>query len=459
MNINKTLANVFKSSQFTALYQQTMPMLVGLLAIMSSQLIDGIFIGQLGAKSLAVVGFTNPIYQLVIGIQVGIGIATTACISNALGANKYLFAKHLAALVLIIGIVTITLLCGLLWHFQQAISTYLGAEQSLFQLLRSYWFPWLISCWLGAILYFGYGICRSHGETLISGRVMVLTSIINVILDPLFIFSFNMGMAGAAWATCFSFIIGCLIVFRTILRRRLIALPFALKRLQQGVITIVKFAIPATLGQFIPPVSAMLVTMVIASYGDIAIGAWGLINRLESIVIILILALTMALPPMVGKLKGKKQYQEIYHLIKIAVTLIIGFQLLVALVLLVSANPIARLMTSSDEITVLLQQYLWIVPISYGALGVCMVCISACNAMGVPRPALMMSLLRLFGCFLPMVWLGSELYGLLGVFIGATIGNFLSGMVGWSIFLQQYDQLREQHLKAHYLISQASGTV
>lgn len=57
-------------------------------AIMSSQLIDSAFIGQLGAQPLAVVGFSIPIYQLIIGIQVGLGIATTASISNAIGANK-----------------------------------------------------------------------------------------------------------------------------------------------------------------------------------------------------------------------------------------------------------------------------------------------------------------------------------------------------------------------------------
>lgn len=113
--------------------------------------------------------------------------------------------------------IIITLLCFLLWYYQILITGYLGAGEALFTLLKQYWLPWLLSCWLGAMLYFGYSICRAHGETLLPGKVMVLTSLLNIILDPIFIFSFNMGLAGAAWATCLSFIIGCYIIFKAVI--------------------------------------------------------------------------------------------------------------------------------------------------------------------------------------------------------------------------------------------------
>ncbi|KTF16028.1 MATE family efflux transporter [Pseudoalteromonas sp. H105] len=433
--------NFFKTQQFKALYQQTWPMLLGLFTIMGSQLVDSAFIGQLGSQPLAVVGFSIPIYQLIIGVQVGLGIATTASISSAIGSNRKLYAKYLGMLVLCIGVTTITVLCVLLWYYQEGIAYSLGAEPSLFQLLRDYWFPWLLSCWLGAILYFGYSICRSHGETLLPGKVMVITSLLNIILDPVFIFTLNMGLAGAAWATCISFIIGCFIIFRAIIQKPYIAMLYNVGRAKKGINTIVKFTIPAMLSQFIPPVSAMLVTVIIASYGDIAVGAWGLANRIEYISIIMILALTMALPPMIGNLKGRNKIPEIFFLVKTAMKTIIVFQLAITLFILVISKPVANLLSVNSQIESLLLHYLWIVPVSYGALGICMVCVSACNAMGLPKSALVISLLRLFSCYLPLIWVGSEVYGLLGIFIGATIGNFLSGMLGWSIFLQQYKKI------------------
>jgi putative MATE family efflux protein len=433
--------NLFKSEHLKALYQQTMPMLIGLIAIMGSQLVDSAFIGQLGAQPLAVLGFSIPIFQVVIGIQVGLGIATTASISNALGANRVLYAKHLGALVLFIGAITITVLCFLLWYFQELIASFLGADVSLFQLLRSYWFPWLISCWLGAILYFGYSICRSHGESATPGRVMVITSVLNVILDPIFIFTLDFGLAGAAWATCIAYSIGCFIIFKAILRKQFIALLDDLERAKKGINTIIKFTIPAMLSQFMPPISAMLVTVIIASYGDFAIGAWGLANRFELISIILILALTMALPPIIGKLRGANKTHEIYQLVKATMGIVISLQLVLTLLILITAKPISHLLTNDAEIISVLQSFLWVVPISYGALGVCMLSVSACNAMGLPAAALMISILRLFGCYLPLIWIGSQLYGLQGIFIGAAIGNILSGLMGWFLFKKQFHQM------------------
>ena len=149
----------------------------------------------------------------------------------------------------------------------------------------------------------------------------------------------------------------------------------------------------------------------------------------------------MAIPPMIGNLKGRNKIPEIFFLVKTAINTLLCFQLAIAVIIFVISKPMADLFSVNSEIENLLMQYLWIVPISYGALGVCMICVSACNAMGLPNSALIISILRLFGCYLPLIWLGSEMYGLLGIFIGASIGNFLSGIVSWFMFLKQYKKL------------------
>ncbi|MCC4832745.1 MATE family efflux transporter [Shewanella sp. 10N.7] len=425
------------SSQFKALFDQTLPMLVGLLAIMGSQLIDSAFIGQLGDEPLVIVGFSIPIYQLIVGVQVGIGIAATACMSTAIGENKIRYARFLSAIILTMGSVLLMLLCGLLWFFQQEVVTALGGDASIFNQLRNYWLPWLISCWLGAILYFGYSISRAFGDTNIPGNVMVITSIINIVLDPIFIFTFDMGMSGAAWASCVAFAIGLIIIFNSIKDKHFIALPTKLNVIKMGVSSISKFTAPAMVSQFIPPVSAIVVTALVATFGHAAIASWGLASRVEYLLIILILAMTMALPPMIGKLKGQKNYTEINALVKTAVSVILGFQLLLALLFILAAEPVSALLTTDDGISALLSQYLALVPISYGALGVCMICVSASNAIGLPSFALAISLIRLLACYLPLVWLGAEFHGFYGVLIGATVGNFLAGFTSWQLFKRQ----------------------
>ena len=232
------------------------------------------------------------------------------------------------------------------------------------------------------------------------------------------------------------------------MNRYFIAIPKNLTRVEEGIRSIIQFAIPATLSQFLPPLSAMLVTVIVASYGELAKAAWGLANRIEYIAIIVILALTMSLPPLIGRLKGQKEIEGIVKLVKVAVGLVIVVQVVLSAFIMMLSEAITGLLTYDADIASYLHYYLWLVPISYGALGVCMICVSACNAMGVPKPALTASLLRLFGCYLPSIWIGSKLFGLLGGYLGASFGNILSGVVGWSIFFYHYNKLQRNHIES-----------
>ena len=413
-------------------------MLIGLLAIMSVQLIDSIFIGMLGEASLAIAGFSIAIFQLVVGVQVGIGIAATACISAAIGKSERLHGRELSFLVLVLGGSLLAILCLTLWWHRQMVIGWLGGGAELYQALGEYWFPWLMSCWLGAMLYFTYSICRSFGQSLLPGKVMVITSVLNALLDPLFIFTFQLDLAGAAWATCVAYLIGLGITFTAIKRQGFVALPSSLCGAKSDVSLLVRFTVPAMLSQFIPPVSALLVTSVVASFGIGATGVWGLASRIEYIVIILILAMTMAMPPMIGRLKGAGRYEEIYDLIKTAIVFIVLVQLLLALLVGGLAGQLVVLFSLSGDSASMLEQYLILVPISYGSLGVCMICVSASNALGLPKAALLLSALRLFACYLPLVWIGSQWLGFNGVLIGASVGNVLSGWVAWRVFNKRF---------------------
>jgi len=423
----------------------TWPMLIGLLAIMSCQLVDSAFIGQLGAKPLAALGFTIPMYQLIIGIQVGLGIATTTVISIALGTQDYRFARELGSLVIASGFILILVLCLLIWGNQKTIIIALGANEALFPLIQEYWLPWLLGSWLGAMLYFGYSIFRAHGETFLPGMMMVLTSVLNIILDPIFIFTLDMGMAGAAWATICAFGTGCIIIYSFILRKHLIILPQHTTIIITGLKRLFSFMTPAMMSQFIPPLSAMVATAIIAGYGDFVVAAWGLGSRLEFFSIIIVLSLTMAMPPIIGKLRGSHDFEKIHQIVKIAVCFVIVWQLIVAVILMSVSMPLSNLLTSDSAVANTLNEYLWIVPLSYGALGVCMIMVSVCSAMGMPNLALVISALRLLGCYLPLLWIGSELAELNGLFIGAMIGNFVAGYMSWQVYKIYYKKLISKH--------------
>ncbi|UYI50153.1 MATE family efflux transporter [Vibrio natriegens] len=430
------------------LFSMTWPMLFGVLSLMSFQLVDSAFIGQLGVLPLAVQGFTLPLQMVVIGIQVGLGIATTAVISKALGANETRYAKQLGGLVLMIGSVGVAIISVLIWLLRYPILSMLSAPDTVMPIIDSYWPWWLLSSWTGALLYFYYSICRAHGNTMLPGTMMMITSGVNLVLDPIFIFTFDLGINGAALATIAAFSFGILVVAPRVKKNHWATTQWQDLNVVKSVRSIGNIMGPAMISQLLPPLSSMLATKLLAGFGTAAVAAWALGSRFEFFAIVSVLALTMSLPPMVGRLLGAKTYDDIQSLVSIAVKFILIFQLLIAVITFAVANPLALLMTSDIQVEQVLEMHLMIVPISLGSLGVCMLMVSVCNALGKSYTALTVSALRLFVFFLPCLWIGSQLGGIRGLLLGACLGNICAGIAAYLTYRRTIASLSEMH-KAH----------
>ena len=423
------------------LFTMTWPMLFGVLSLMSFQLVDSAFIGQLGVLPLAAQGFTLPLQMVVIGIQVGLGIATTAVISKAIGANNARYAKQLGGLVLMIGSIGVAVFGLLIWLLRYPILSLLSAPDSVMPIIDSYWPWWLLSSWVGAVLYFYYSICRANGNTMLPGTMMMVTSGVNLVLDPLFIFTFDLGINGAAIATVIAFGFGILVVAPRVQRNHWASFEWHDLKVVKSVTSIGNIMGPAMISQLLPPLSSMLATKLLAGFGTAAVASWALGSRYEFFAIVSVLALTMSMPPMVGRLLGAKNYADIQSLISIAVKFVLGFQLLIAIITFVAADPLALLMTSDAEVTSVLEMHLMIVPISLGSLGVCMLMVSICNALGKSYTALTISALRLFLFFLPCLWVGAQMGGIKGLLIGACLGNLMAGIAAYLTYRKTIHKL------------------
>lgn len=417
-----------------ALFSMTWPMLFGVVALMSFQLADSVFIGMLGTEPLAALGFTLPMQQLLIGVQVGIGIAATALISRALGAGSSTRAKHMAGLVVLVGCGVTFLLCALIWWLRIPLLNALGASVELLPYTESYWLPWLSSAWFGALLYFASSIARANGDMRLPGLMMVVTSLINIVLDPLFIFTFGWGLPGAAYATVVACVVGSGIIFSRILRRHWLDFKPSKLPIASALREIFNTSAPAMLSQLMPGLAALLATRLIADFGGSAIAAWTLGSRLELFSIVIVLALTMALPPMLARLLGSQQLDRVQALVLIALRFVLGLQVFIAVFWLACRGLLAPALAPDADTEQYLLGYLLWVPISYAPLGVCMLMVSVCNALGMPMRAVWISVLRWFACYLPALWLGATLGGMSGLYIGVLLGNLVAGIVSWRFY-------------------------
>ncbi|NAW91104.1 MATE family efflux transporter [Vibrio sp. V24_P1S3T111] len=426
------------------LLQMTWPMMFGVLSLMSFQLVDSAFIGQLGVLPLAAQGFTLPIQMIIIGLQVGLGIATTAVIARALGAGQIRYAKQLGGLVVAIGSIGVALFSVIIYLLRHPILALLSAPESVYQIVDSYWIYWLVSAWVGAVLYFLYSLCRANGNTMLPGTMMMVTSILNLILDPIFIFTFDLGIEGAALATILAFGIGVFVVAPKVSKRHWMLFDWSDLDVGKSIRSISHIMGPAMISQLLPPLSSMLATKLLASFGTAAVAAWALGSRFEFFAMVAILALTMSMPPMVGRLLGAGQLQDIRKLVRVACQFILGFQLIIAVVTYLLSGHLAVLMTSEQSVESILHWHLMIVPISLGPLGICMLMVSVSNALAKSYTALTISALRLFVFFLPCLWVGAQIAALHGLFIGALVGNILAGLAAWAMYQRALRQVEQQ---------------
>ncbi|WNL43948.1 MATE family efflux transporter [Halomonas sp. PAMB 3264] len=412
-------------------------MAIGVLALLGFQLVDSAFIARLGTAPLAAQSFTFPLSFLIIGVQVGMGIAIAALVSRALGAGEDERARRLGSLVLLAGGGVIGALCILLWLLQTPIFTLLGADDTALGYIRTYWGPQLFSAWLAALLYFVYSLFRAHGDTYLPGKMMVLSSAVNLALDPLLIFGAGdwpgLGLPGAAWASVVAFGVGLAVISRKLARHRWLAFDGIVLEARASWRRFIGIAGPAMVSQLMPPLAAMLAITAVAGLGDVQVAAWGLANRLETMSLMVILAMTMSLPPWLGRCYGAGDWAQIHRLMRLALKVALVWQLALGIVLALVAPWVAAALAGNPEVREALTLLIRFMLPSYALLGVCMLVVSAGNALGWPLRAMLLSSARLFVFYLPSLWLGTLLFGWVGLAAGAAIGNVMAGLAAWIV--------------------------
>ncbi|MDN3553015.1 MATE family efflux transporter [Halomonas almeriensis] len=410
-------------------------MAIGVLSLLGFQLVDSAFIARLGTAPLAAQTFTFPLGFLIIGVQVGMGIAIAALISRALGAGESTSAQRLGSLVLICGASVIAVLMLLLYAFQSPIFLLLGAEPEALPLIRAYWNPQLLAAWVGACLYFGYSLFRAHGDTRLPGTLMVTTSLVNLALDPLLIFGVGdwpgLGLPGAAIATLLAFSLGLAILGWRLTRHDWLSGQGLMNELRVSLKPFAGIAGPAMVSQLMPPLAAMLALSAVAGLGEAQVAAWGLANRLETVSLMVVLALTMSLPPWLGRCYGAGDWGQVHRLLRLALRVVVVWQLVLGVLLAVAAPWLAQILGGNPDVRGDLAVLIRCLLPSYAALGVCMLVVSAGNALGWPLRAMLMSAARLFVFYLPCLWIGAWLGDLMGLAMGAALGNLLAGLAAW----------------------------
>ena len=417
------------------LYRTAVPTTIGAIAVIMYYLVDTFFVSLLGTNELAALGFTFPATILITYFGVGLGIGTSALVAKAIGRRNHLQAQEMTFASMLMGfLIGIVLIIPAIASID-IVFPLLGAAPERMVLIHEFMFYWYLGMPLQLMQFAGTAAIRASGNARLHGQLMTAGAVLNAILDPLLIFGLGpipgMGIGGAALATIIAwlFTVG-VICYYLCAKEKLLC--FKLPLWNHLIATWKQlFAItgPAALANMITPIAAAILTATLAVYGPHAVAAFGVVSRIEAFIMIVVLGMSMSVPPFISQNFGAGRYDRVQQGLRMSLNFVVVLQLVLYVVVALSAPWIAQIFTRDANVQDVITTILRILPASYAFQGMVVLSASSFNAMHAPRNALVTSLLRFFVLYVPLALLGNMLGGIPGLFLGAALGNVLAGLV------------------------------
>ena len=414
--------------------QMAVPMGYGLLAVLGFSLVDTYFISLLGTEALAAISFTFPVTFFISALAMGLGTGLSACLARLLGQNKHQDGARLTSDGLLLALTAVILLAAIGIATIEPLFQLLGADASLLNYIYDYMLYWYLAVPLLVIPLVGNSAIRATGDTKIPSQVMIIAGFANGLLDPLLIFGLGpvpaLGVKGAAIASGLSWLI-TFVVALYILRYREQLLLLRRPRLRVMLGNwgrIASIGMPASMINMLSPVNNAYIMWLLASYSTHAVAAYGAGTRLESILLVAMIAVSSMLAPFVAQNAAAQQPRRCLQALRLAIRFALVSQLVIYLILILFTPYLANGFSNDCAVIAQLSNYLYIVPLSFGIQGVMMVTASTLNGLNRPLMALSLNLVRSLLIVL-LAGVGGYYYTETGIFIGIAAANIGSGLL------------------------------
>lgn len=418
------------------LVKQTVPMIIGVAAIMSISLIDAYFIGQLGPDPLAAISFIFPITVALTSLGVGVMVGINSVVARALGAGDSDQAARRANIGIVFASIVGVALGVALWLLQEPLFRLMNAPDHLLPLIRDYMEPFALAFPLLLVLMGFNGVLRGQGEANMSSFINIVYAAVNWVLDPILITGAlgfeGMGIAGAAWATLAGWAIAVVLAVVLVGRTDLPFNPALIRAIDkplEPIKAIVRVAGPASFSNAINPIGLSVLTALVALEGQAAVAAFGAAGRLQSFAVVPLLALSGSIGAIVGQNWGANQPERSREAARGAGLFCIVYGLVIAVALVAAAEWFAGFFTDDPGIVRQFARYLEIAAWGYAGFGLLIVGNGILNAVDKASLALAQSCARVFLVMLPFGWLLRPLWNSDAIYAAELAANVIGGLV------------------------------
>jgi len=403
---------------------------VGLMALFFVDLASLFFLNLLGRTEItAAIGYAGAISFTNLSLSLGLGIAASALVSRSLGARELEKARRYATSALAATTAVAILIAVLTAIFTDPLLALLGATGEAAAEGRRY----LQTLMPGFPAIAGAVTCsfilRAIGDPTRAMYVTLTAAAINGVLDPITIFVLGLGLQGAAVSTLVAYLVSLLVGLYGVQRVHCMLAPFRLEHFREDLRPVFDIAIPAMLTQLATPFAAAYLTRIAAQFGDEAVAAVAIINRLVPVAFGVIFSLSSAVGPIIGQNYGAGEFGRVRQSLHDAIIFACTYTLLTAFALFLLRDIVPAIFNVHGDTAALVTFYCTYVAVSFAFTGAQFVAQAAFNNLGRPHWSTVVNWGRATIGTVPFLHAGAMIAGAAGMLVGSALGSVIFGSV------------------------------
>lgn len=427
-----------------ALMALGIPIMIGMLINALYNLVDAYFVSGLGEKQMGAISIVFPLGQVVVGLGLMFGNGAASYLSRLLGRGDRNTANKVASTALYSSILIGIIIILFSTIFLKPILTMLGATETIMPYALTYARIYVLSCIFNVFNVTMNNIVSSEGAAKTTMCALLLGAILNIGLDPLFIYTLNLGVAGAAIATAISQMVSTIVYLTYVLCKKS-AFSFSIKAYsptRQMLIEILKIGIPTLVFQLLTSLSITLINRAANSYGDSVIAGMGAVTRITSMGTLVVFGFIKGFQPIAGFSYGAKKFDRLREAIKTSIVWSTIFCLIVGLLMAAfSAQIIFQFADADTKMILVGQKSLFANGITFIFFGIYTVYSSLLLALGKGTAGFFLGACRQGICFIPVILLLPMAWGLNGILYAQPIADILSIVITTFMAIKLHKEL------------------
>jgi len=426
--------------------RMAIPSIIGMLVMAIYNVVDTMFVSWLGTEATGATQVVFPLVMVISAVGLSFGIGGGSYVSRLMGEKRKDEANSVLSTCVFLALASGLLFTLFGIAFLEPVLSLFGATETVMPMAKSYGYFILLGSVAQVLNMTFNNMLRAEGSAKNSMIGMMSGALLNIALDPIFIFVFGWGIEGAAIATTLSqFVTTAILLYQYLGHKSLLNLSYRYFSLSKDMLSeVMKMGVPTFARQVLTSVSMALLNTAAALYGgDVGLAAVGIVTRTMMIVMYIVFGLSQGFQPVAGYNYGAKSFKRLKDSLKFTVMVSVSITVVSGIIFTLFGDAILGMFKPSAEVLVFAKEFMFYFLVSMLLMSFTNVLGVYYQATGKGKPALILSVARQGIFFIPAILVLPKMMGLQGVYLAQPLADMLTLLLSLAFFAPTRKELNE----------------